>query len=90
MPTPQCPCFGRATSSGWARKFGCGAACGACTVHLDGHAIRSCITPISEADGKELTTIEAATDGNDRVGAAVHAASTTTWRSAVTARAARS
>ena len=56
-------------------KFGCGAAqCGACTVHLDGQAIRSCITPISEADGKKLTTIEAATDGTDRVGAAVHAA----------------
>ena len=56
-------------------KFGCGAAqCGACTVHLDGQAIRSCITPISEAEGKKLTTIEAATDGTDRVGAAVHAA----------------
>ena len=56
-------------------KFGCGVAqCGACTVHLDGQAIRSCITPISEAEGKRLTTIEAATDGTDRVGAAVHAA----------------
>jgi isoquinoline 1-oxidoreductase alpha subunit len=56
-------------------KFGCGAAqCGACTVHLDGQAIRSCITPISEAEGKKLTTIEAATDGTDRVGAAVHTA----------------
>ena len=56
-------------------KFGCGAAqCGACTVHLDGQAVRSCITPISEADGKKLTTVEAATDGTDRVGAAVHAA----------------
>src|SRR6266403_693663 len=56
-------------------KFGCGAAqCGACTVHLDGQAIRSCITPISEAEGKKLTTIEAATDGTDRIGAAVHAA----------------
>ncbi len=56
-------------------KFGCGAAlCGACTVHLDGKAIRSCITPISEAEGKKLTTIEAATDGTDSVGAAVHAA----------------
>jgi isoquinoline 1-oxidoreductase alpha subunit len=56
-------------------KFGCGAAqCGACTVHLDGQAIRSCITPISEAEGKKLTTIEATTDGTDRVGAAVHAA----------------
>ena len=56
-------------------KFGCGAAqCGACTVHLDGQAIRSCITPISEAEGKKLKTIEAVTDGSDRVGAAVHAA----------------
>ncbi|MFM9901580.1 MAG: (2Fe-2S)-binding protein [Polaromonas sp.] len=56
-------------------KFGCGAAlCGACTVHLDGQAIRSCITPISAAEGKTITTIEAATDGRDRVGSAVHAA----------------
>ena len=56
-------------------KFGCGAAqCGACTVHLDGEAIRSCITPISDVENKKLTTIEAATDGTDRVGAAVHAA----------------
>ena len=45
-------------------KFGCGAAlCGACTVHLDGQAIRSCVTPISAAEGKKITTIEAATDG---------------------------
>ena len=56
-------------------KFGCGAAlCGACTVHLDGQAIRSCITPISAAGSRKITTIEAATDGSDRVGAAVHAA----------------
>jgi isoquinoline 1-oxidoreductase alpha subunit len=56
-------------------KFGCGMAlCGACTVHLDGQAIRSCITPTSAAEGKTVTTIEAATDGRDRVGAAVHAA----------------
>ena len=56
-------------------KFGCGAAlCGACTVHLDGEAIRSCVTPISAAQGKKIITIEAATDGSDRVGAAVHAA----------------
>jgi len=40
-------------------KFGCGAAlCGACTVHLDGAPIRSCVTPLSEAEGKEITTIE--------------------------------
>ena len=56
-------------------KFGCGAAlCGACTVHMDGQAIRSCITPISAAEGKKINTIEATTDGRDRVGAAVHAA----------------
>ena len=56
-------------------KFGCGVAqCGACTVHLDGQAIRSCITPISAAEGKKITTIESVTDGSDRVGAAVHAA----------------
>ena len=40
-------------------KFGCGAAlCGACTVHLDGQAIRSCVTPVSAAAGKKVTTIE--------------------------------
>ncbi len=40
-------------------KFGCGMAlCGACTVHLDGEAIRSCVTPISSAAGKKITTIE--------------------------------
>ncbi|MEQ1614613.1 MAG: (2Fe-2S)-binding protein [Hyphomicrobiaceae bacterium] len=56
-------------------KFGCGAAqCGACTVHVDAMAIRSCVTPISDADGKKILTIEAATDGSDRVGAAVHEA----------------
>jgi len=56
-------------------KFGCGAAqCGACTVHLNGQAIRSCVTPISAVEGQKITTIEAVTDGSDRVGAAVHAA----------------
>jgi len=41
-------------------KFGCGiAACGACTVHVDGVAIRSCVTPISAVQGKSITTIEA-------------------------------
>ena len=40
-------------------KFGCGVAlCGACTVHLDGQAIRSCITPAANAIGKNVTTIE--------------------------------
>ena len=40
-------------------KFGCGAAlCGACTVHVDGKAVRSCVTPISSVQGKKVTTIE--------------------------------
>jgi isoquinoline 1-oxidoreductase alpha subunit len=40
-------------------KFGCGMAmCGACTVHLDGEAIRSCITPVSRVAGKKITTVE--------------------------------
>ena len=41
-------------------KFGCGMAlCGACTVHLDGQPVRSCITPIAAATGKKVVTIEA-------------------------------
>jgi len=40
-------------------KFGCGMAlCGACTVHLDGRAIRSCVAPLSRVEGKHVTTIE--------------------------------
>ena len=40
-------------------KFGCGLAqCGACTVHLDGEPIRSCMTPVSSAAGKKVTTVE--------------------------------
>ncbi|MEW5850174.1 MAG: (2Fe-2S)-binding protein [Myxococcota bacterium] len=40
-------------------KFGCGMAlCGACTVHLDGGAVRSCVLPISEVAGRSVTTIE--------------------------------
>jgi len=54
-------------------KFGCGMAmCGACTVHLDGQPIRSCITPVVAAAGKSITTIEAI--GDDEVGKAVKAA----------------
>ena len=40
-------------------KYGCGIAqCGACTVHIDGQAVRSCVAPVSRAAGKEVTTIE--------------------------------
>jgi isoquinoline 1-oxidoreductase alpha subunit len=40
-------------------KFGCGMAlCGACTVHVDGQPIRSCVTPVSAVQGKQVTTIE--------------------------------
>ena len=54
-------------------KYGCGIAqCGACTVHLDGKAIRSCVTPLSTASGRKLTTIEAV--GETPVGKAVQAA----------------
>jgi len=54
-------------------KFGCGiAACGACTVHVDGQPTRSCITPISTAAGKKINTIESMQ--TDRVGKAVQAA----------------
>ena len=54
-------------------KFGCGAAlCGACTVHLDGNPIRSCITPVSAAQGRRITTIEAI--GEDTIGKIVQEA----------------
>ena len=46
-------------------KYGCGMAlCGACTVHLDGQAMRSCVTPVSAAAGKKITTIEAIGQGH--------------------------
>jgi isoquinoline 1-oxidoreductase subunit alpha len=54
-------------------KFGCGMAlCGACTVHLDGQAVRSCSTPMSAAAGRKVTTIEAM--AGTRTGRAVQAA----------------
>ena len=50
-------------------KFGCGQAqCGACTVHLDGKAVRSCTTPLSVASGRRITTVEGlSTDGSHPV-----------------------
>jgi isoquinoline 1-oxidoreductase alpha subunit len=54
-------------------KYGCGMAlCGACTVHVDGQPVRSCITPVSAVGQAKITTIEAI--GEDRVGKAVQAA----------------
>lgn len=56
-------------------KFGCGiAACGACTVHVDGQPTRSCVTPVSAVTGKKIVTIEAIEQ--DPVGRRVQAA----WR----------
>ena len=54
-------------------KFGCGMAlCGACTVHLNGAAIRSCITPISSVAGKSVTTIEGLSNTAGLSGEASH------------------
>jgi len=53
-------------------KFGCGMAlCGACTVHIDGKAVRSCVTPVSAVAGKSITTIEGL---SSQAGKAVQAA----------------
>jgi len=54
-------------------KYGCGMAmCGSCTVHVDGQAIRSCVTPVSAVSGRKVVTIEAME--NQRVGRAVQEA----------------
>ncbi|MDE0172145.1 MAG: (2Fe-2S)-binding protein [Defluviicoccus sp.] len=54
-------------------KFGCGVAlCGACTVHLDGQPVRSCVTPVADIDGASVVTIEQV--GGDRIGRAVQEA----------------
>ena len=54
-------------------KFGCGMAlCGACTVHVDGQAMRSCLTPVSAVAGKKVATIEAV--GTTPLGQKVQAA----------------
>jgi isoquinoline 1-oxidoreductase alpha subunit len=46
-------------------KYGCGVAqCGACTVHVDGQAVRSCIVPVSAVEGKKVTTIEGLAAGS--------------------------
>jgi isoquinoline 1-oxidoreductase alpha subunit len=47
-------------------KYGCGVAqCGACVVHLDGEAVRSCVTKVSRAEGKKVVTIEGLSANND-------------------------
>jgi len=54
-------------------KYGCGMAqCGACTVHLNGRPVRSCVTPVSAVEGAAVATIEQVGDG--RIGAAVQEA----------------
>jgi isoquinoline 1-oxidoreductase alpha subunit len=47
-------------------KFGCGIAqCGACTVHVNGNPVRSCVTPVSSVQGKRITTIEGLSPGGE-------------------------
>jgi isoquinoline 1-oxidoreductase subunit alpha len=67
-------------------KFGCGiAACGACTVHLDGRAVRSCTLPVSAAGGKLVTTIEGLASRRDPSTESSRHGSTIRCRSAATA-----
>ncbi len=47
-------------------KFGCGISqCGACTIHMDGKPVQSCVMPVSAAEGKVITTIEGISENND-------------------------
>ena len=56
-------------------KFGCGRSlCGACTIHLDGEPVRSCVTPLSAVGGREVTTIEGVVARHCRVAQAVQQA----------------
>jgi aerobic-type carbon monoxide dehydrogenase small subunit (CoxS/CutS family) len=49
-------------------KFGCGIAqCGACTVQIDGEAVRSCVTPVSAAAGRQVTTVEGLASGDGQL-----------------------
>jgi isoquinoline 1-oxidoreductase alpha subunit len=60
-------------------KYGCGvSACGACTVHLDGEPVRSCVTPLSAAVGRSITTIEGLAASGGKVALAVQRAWTET------------
>ena len=47
-------------------KFGCGVGiCGSCTVHLDGNAVRACVTPVAAAEGREVRTVEGLAEGDE-------------------------
>ena len=70
-------------------KYGCGIAqCGACTVHIDGVAMRSCSVPVSEAVGKQITTIEGLAAASGAAQGAAGLDRPTTCRNAAIARAA--
>jgi isoquinoline 1-oxidoreductase alpha subunit len=67
-------------------KYGCGIAqCGACTVHVDGQPVRSCSLPVSEAEGKQVTTIEGLAQ-NGALHRVQRPGSISTCRNAATAR----